>query len=153
PNCATNNPGLQKTCKNCGAPQPENVQFHAPTGQQELLKDEKKIAQAQKGADFHCPYCGTRNPADATTCSQCGGDLTGAAQRVSGMVVGATPNQAQGNVAPVSAPPQAVKAPSKFRIWMLLPVVALLIGCCVVAGYLVFHTEAVSAKVQNVSWQ
>ena len=153
PNCGTQNPGLQKTCKSCGSPQPENVQFHAPA-QQELLTDAQKIAQAEKGADFHCPYCNTRNPADATVCSQCGGDLTGAAQRASGMVVGETPNPIQGSAVPAAAPPQLVKK-SNSRIWMLLLPVAglLLMACCVLVGYLVFHTEAVSGKVQSVSWQ
>ncbi|HEX2622616.1 MAG TPA: zinc ribbon domain-containing protein [Phototrophicaceae bacterium] len=153
PNCATNNPGLQKTCKNCGSPQPENVQFHAATAQPELLKDEQKIAQAQKGADFHCPYCGTRNPADATTCSQCGGDLTGAKQRASGMVVGAPPNPAQGSAVAASKIPQPVKAMPKFPLWILLPIGALLMICCVAAGFLIFHTDAVKGTVQSVSWQ
>ena len=152
PNCATNNPGLQKTCKNCGSPQPENVQFHAPSGPQELLKDEKKIVQAEKGADFHCPYCGTRNPADATVCSQCGGDLTGAAKRLSGQDVGSTATPAAGSAVPVMKPPQAAKAPSKW-LWLLLPAAALMMVCCVVAGFLIFHTEAVTGTVQSVSWQ
>jgi predicted nucleic acid-binding Zn ribbon protein len=153
PNCNTNNPGFQKTCKSCGSPQPENVQFHAAE-KQELLKDEQKIAQAQKGADFHCPYCNTRNPADATVCSQCGGDLTGAAQRASGMAVGATLNPAAGNAVPAAQPPQPAKKPISRIWWILLPVASvLLMACCVLVGYLVFHTESVSGSVQSVSWQ
>lgn len=148
PNCNTENPGMQKTCKNCGSPQPENVQFHAPQ-QKDVLTDEKKVAEAAKGANIHCPYCGTRNPVDATTCSQCGGDLTGGTKRVSGKVVGAT-DAAQGTPAPAAQP---TKAASFFRWWMLLPVGVLLIICCVVAGFLMFHTEAVTGTVQNVSWQ
>ena len=152
PNCNTNNPGMQKTCKSCGSPQPENVQFHAPV-QQTTLTDEKKIAQAQKGADFHCPYCNTRNPADAKVCSQCGGDLTGAAQRISGTVIGATATQATGAAVTTGAPPKLEKTPSKFRIWMLIPVAAILMVCCVIVGYLVFHTDAITGNVQSVSWQ
>ena len=30
---------------------------------------------AGAGADIHCGFCGTRNPATATVCAQCGGDL------------------------------------------------------------------------------
>src|SRR5688572_5971494 len=97
-NCGTKNPGLVKTCKTCGSPQPENVQFGVGE-QQEILTDAQKIAQAQKDADVHCPYCGTRNLADARSCSQCGGDLTGGARRVSGKVIGGTvtPVQAKQN--------------------------------------------------------
>ena len=35
------------------------------------------------------PFCGTRNPADAAVCSQCGGDLKSGEKRISGQVVGA----------------------------------------------------------------
>ena len=31
PNCSTRNKGGVKTCENCGAPQPENVQFELPS--------------------------------------------------------------------------------------------------------------------------
>ncbi len=88
PNCGTKNPGLVKTCRACGNPQPENVQFEQAQAA-DLLKDEQKIAAAQAGADVHCPYCGTRNPATATQCSQCGGDLMDGAKRTSGQVLGA----------------------------------------------------------------
>ena len=83
PNCSTRNPGPLKTCKNCGAPQPENVKF-------ERAADEKKVTDAEQlkaaaaGADIYCPFCGTRNPATATVCSQCGGDLVEGKRRESG---------------------------------------------------------------------
>lgn len=74
PNCNTRNKGSQKTCVNCGAPQPENVQFEAPA--------EKKLVSADvaeqlkgRGADIHCAFCGARNPSTAEVCSQCGADL------------------------------------------------------------------------------
>jgi hypothetical protein len=56
-----------------------------------LLDEEKEKARqaGASGADIHCPYCGTRNPASAKTCSQCGGDLVGGARRETGQVVGA----------------------------------------------------------------
>ncbi|RPH57377.1 MAG: hypothetical protein EHM81_11670 [Chloroflexi bacterium] len=88
PNCNGKNPGSAKTCQACGAPQPANVQFQQAQ-KQEALADEQKIAQAKKGADIHCPYCGTRNPVDAQTCSQCGGDLKEGVKHTSGTVVGA----------------------------------------------------------------
>ena len=74
PNCSTRNPGLKKTCENCGAPQPENVKFEQPA-EQKFISDEKDLQAAKSGADIHCGFCGTRNPATATVCSQCGGDL------------------------------------------------------------------------------
>ncbi len=88
PKCNTRNPGGQRTCTSCGAPQPKEVQFEQ-AARQELITDQAKIEEARKGADIHCPYCGTRNPADAAVCVQCGGDLKGGEKRVSGRVIGA----------------------------------------------------------------
>jgi hypothetical protein len=92
PNCKTKNPGSLKTCQACGSPQPTDVQFEASQNQ-ELIAEAEKLAAAKKGADIHCPFCGTRNPADAATCSQCNGELKGGEKRVSGQVVGAYSNQ------------------------------------------------------------
>src|SRR5512138_1531477 len=86
PNCGTRNKGGMKTCQNCGAPQPENVQFELPS-EQKFVTDEEQIKAAQAGADIHCPFCGTRNPATAKTCSQCGGDLTEGKARELGRVM------------------------------------------------------------------
>jgi hypothetical protein len=92
PNCDTRNKGGTKTCVNCGAPQPENVQFELPADQK-LVTDEADINAAKAGADIHCPFCGTRNPADAKTCSQCGGDLIEGKARESGRLMQAPPPQ------------------------------------------------------------
>ena len=74
PNCNSRNPGPKKACENCGASQPENVQFYAPA-EAKLIQDENVAKVAEAGPDIHCGFCGTRNPATATICSQCGGDL------------------------------------------------------------------------------
>jgi len=86
PNCNTRNKGGSKFCDNCGAPQPENVQFELPA-EQKFVADEDQVKAAQSGADIHCPFCGTRNPATAKACSQCGGDLTGGKVREAGRVM------------------------------------------------------------------
>ena len=74
PNCNSRNPGPKKSCESCGAPQPENVQFYAPA-EAKLIQDANVAKVAKAGADIHCGFCGTRNPATATVCLQCGGDL------------------------------------------------------------------------------
>jgi ribosomal protein L40E len=81
-----------KTCENCGAPQPENVHFELPSDRQ-FVKNEKEIQAAQAGADIHCGFCGTRNPATAETCSQCGGDLKEGKVREAGKVMQSPPAQ------------------------------------------------------------
>jgi ribosomal protein L40E len=88
PNCNGVNPGSVRLCGNCGAPQPQNVKFYQGS-RQELVKDKAKIASAEAGADIHCPYCGTRNPAGTKICRQCGGNLEEGIKRESGRVIGA----------------------------------------------------------------
>lgn len=100
-NCGTRNPGPQKKCTGCGAPQPENVQFEQ-AAEEKLITDQAEIARAEAGPDIHCPYCGVRNPGNASKCSQCGGDLAGGNLRASGRVLGAHR----------SAPAQPVQCPS-----------------------------------------
>jgi ribosomal protein L40E len=92
PNCDTRNKGSAETCVNCGAPQPENVQFELPA-EQKFVTEEESMRAAQAGADIHCPFCGTRNPANARTCSQCGGDLLEGKARESGRLMQAPPPQ------------------------------------------------------------
>jgi membrane protease subunit (stomatin/prohibitin family) len=92
PNCNTRNKGSSKTCENCGAPQPENVQFELGANQK-LVTDSEKIKSAQAGADIHCAYCGTRNSATAETCIQCGADLKEGKAREAGRIMQAPPAQ------------------------------------------------------------
>lgn len=88
PKCGIRNPGSRSTCNGCGAPQPDHVEFHTPASAQ-IIEDEERLARATAGPDMHCPYCNARNLADATLCPQCGGDLTDAAVRNRGQVLGA----------------------------------------------------------------
>jgi hypothetical protein len=87
-NCGTRNPGSNQFCNACGAPQPEGVDFEQAV-EQELITDKEKLAHAKAGPDKHCPYCNARNRGDAEFCGACGGDLSDAAVRESGQIVGA----------------------------------------------------------------
>jgi ribosomal protein L40E len=88
PNCDSRNPGPAKSCSNCGAAQPEDVEFEQPA-QEELVADEKEVARAKAGPDVHCAFCGARNPAEVESCTQCGADLREAEARAHGEVLGA----------------------------------------------------------------
>lgn len=83
PSCGNQNLGSHAYCMSCGSPQPKNVDFHQSSKQQ-LLTDAEKIRRAKAGADIHCGFCGTRNPAGAAACSQCGADLNQGAKRSTG---------------------------------------------------------------------
>lgn len=180
PNCNTINPGPVTLCGGCGAPQPEDVQFE-PAESQQLITDEEKIAQAEAGADIHCPYCGARNAASVEVCYQCGGDLVEGIRRESGRVVGAyksgpvgtvtCPNCEQENpgngkfclfcggslaeekVGKETRVEETEKPQSNMRNWIIIGIVAVLILACGV--YLIFanRTKPTIGIVENVSWE
>lgn len=94
PNCHSANKGSQKVCASCGAPQPEDVKFQRAANEK-IITDEKVVSAASAGADIHCGFCGTRNPATATSCSQCGADLKEGKARQAGQVLQAAPESAK----------------------------------------------------------
>jgi ribosomal protein L40E len=180
PNCDGINLGREETCSSCGAPQPENVEFKQYT-RQELLKDEKLITRAKAGADIHCAYCGTRNPATAEACSQCGSDISEGAKREAGRVVGAFETGPEGEVAcpscgslnPTSAlmcancggtmrvgdtefdeEKPAEQGKPRRRIPVVFIVIAVLL-CVSVVVFMILsgRTTAVSGVVQGVQWE
>jgi rRNA maturation endonuclease Nob1 len=111
-NCGTRNAGPNEFCNACGAPQPEDVEFEQPL-EQKLITDEAKLARAKAGPDKHCPYCNARNAGDAKFCGACGGDLSEAAVRESGRVVGA---HREGPVADVNCPACGTANPANNKI-------------------------------------
>lgn len=179
PNCSGENFGSASFCAACGGPQPEGVDFHqAPHGQ--LITDEEKLKRAKAGADIHCGFCGTRNPASAKACSQCGADLSEGAQRASaGRVVGAFK---QGEAEPVTCPScgtvndghllecescgsalprgkqqaQAeaakVASPAGNRNLILIGG-ALVLAACALIYFLFIRTTELEGEVSGVSWE
>ncbi len=181
PKCNTRNPGPEKTCQGCGAPQPENVKFEQvesqPVSQDESLK---KIVEA--GPDIHCPYCGARNPGNAEICVQCGGDLKAGARREAGQVIGAYQPKAVQQIscprcgtqnpetnlkcANCGAPltrPQAAPAPAAAPAtpvkpsWIIIALSVLALLClCGVGGWFLsaaLRSEDTTGVVQDVAWQ
>jgi ribosomal protein L40E len=94
PFCGGRNPGRVKVCGNCGAAQPKDVQFQQ-AAQNVIVTDAEALESIKVGPDIHCPFCGTRNPGNAATCSRCGGDLTDAEKREAGQVLGAAEDKAE----------------------------------------------------------
>ena len=151
--CETQNPGPIKTCTACGAPQPEDVEFTRVDEETfNFIKNEAIIRMAQSGPDIHCPFCGTRNPNTAETCSNCGGDLSmGGKARETGEVVQTTSEKEQ-TPPPPPAPPQE-KTPSKNKgIFVAIAIIAIL-ACLIGAIMLLTNTDDINAKVTNRSWE
>ncbi len=181
PQCESRNRGTSKKCTSCGAAQPEDLQFHQ-AAQETLISDEAEIARAKAGPDIHCGYCGTRNPAGAKTCRQCGGDLTAGEARQAGRVVGAHRAAPAGEatcphcgatnpatalecsqcggamkpVAPARPAPAAAQPARKLSPMAIVGIaMAVLVGLvlCVLLITSLSSTEAVNATVQSVQWQ
>lgn len=179
-NCGTRNPGTRKTCANCGAAMGVQDKFDLPVAP-ELVKDKPTLAQAANAPDVTCPYCGTRNAADAKTCKQCGGDLTGAEARFKGGVLGAFDTSPQAQVkcpncgtlnppnalqcsncgaalkrpAPAPQPAPAAAPPRQPLNPVLIgaAVVALLVVCGAAAYFLFGRTSDATGTVAAVNWQ
>ena len=182
PNCEGINPGPEKACGQCGAPQPEDVEFQQAE-RQELLEDEQVKERVAAGPDIHCPYCGARNPGNAATCSQCGGDIGEGARRQSGQVLGAfqtgptkqvpcphcgaeNPDTAAqcaqcggsmhvDKTAPTPETAADTPAPAAKKFPVALAVI-LVVCCCVAAAILIFlsmRTEETTGVVDQVYWE
>jgi predicted nucleic acid-binding Zn ribbon protein len=108
PACGNRNMGTTKTCASCGAAMPEDADFALPTAQQ-VDTSAETAAQVASGPDVLCPYCGARNRGDAQECVQCGGDLSDAARRKTGAVVGAL---ATGPASEIACPHCGAKNPA-----------------------------------------
>ena len=169
--CGNKNTGTRKTCEQCGAPMDEKSQFEVPE-KVEIIRDEAKLHSAESGPpDIHCPYCGTRNPGDATTCKQCAGDLTEGKARETGQVLGAAPGAApptprRGKTKGVPASrrrarprvttpsPGATPAKRRSRVPILpLAILALVLICLVGFFFMAaVRTSDVQAVVQDINW-
>ena len=100
PTCHTRNAGAAKTCVQCGAPLPDDVEYKQ-AAEEKLITDESKIAAAKAGPDIYCGYCGAPNVATAKICKQCGADLAEGKARESGKVIGGL---RQEKAAPINCP-------------------------------------------------
>lgn len=180
-NCGTRNPGTNKYCKTCGAPMGAQGKFDLPA-QQELIKDADTLKTAQAGPDIICPFCGTRNAGNATSCKQCGGDLKGAKARAAGGVLGVFDDKPQADIkcpncgtmnpasaekcsncgaalkhpAPAAKPTgtaQTLTRPTGTSPLVIGGVIAVLILCAVGAYFLFFRTASSTGTVSGVTWQ
>ncbi len=173
PNCDSRNPGPAKFCTGCGAPQPKDVQFEQPV-EAALITDEAEIARAKAGPDVHCPYCEGRNAAKAKFCGSCGGDLSEAAVRKHGKMLGARKKDAKPIVCAacgaenkasatrceqcgsrLAKPKEAAKPAKRPKGSPILLIVLGVIGCVAASVflYLLLSTSNVSAEVTALHWE
>lgn len=183
PNCENYNPGPEETCLSCGAPQPDNVEFVAPS-ERKFVSDEKKLERAKAGADIYCAFCETRNPATAKTCIQCGADLTEGRQRKAGgevkqrvaatmihcpscdaenlstnsncVACGASLQKESVQVAPPSAEKdaaQSAEGKKKALKWVIGAALFLLLCCVSIWFFFLSPSKEVRGTVSDIRWE
>lgn len=179
PSCGVKNLGVERICKGCGQPQPDDVAFEL-SQQERLLSEEELSSLPSQGPDIHCPYCGARNRADAKYCTQCAGDLTQGASRQAGAVIGSfqqdrtlsqiicqnckTANpETSATCSTCGAPLMKVMpaAPAKQPAKKINPIVLILlvlfgVGLCVLFGIFLFNsfkTTSTQGTVNAVYWE
>jgi len=175
PACQARNPGPEQSCLSCGAPQPDDVEFVLPA-EEEVVTDEDALKRARAGADIYCAFCETRNPATATTCQQCGADLSEGTRRKAGGEMRPraaekkilcphceAENNASNRVcvecgAPLvkKKPIRAAQAETKSepkRNWILFALLAIILLCIAGAIFLFAPSETVTGQVDQVRWQ
>jgi len=65
--------GPETICPNCGTSRPTGVRFYLPSDA-EIIKKEKQLQEAKKGADWACSFCGSHNKISDFRCQNCGND-------------------------------------------------------------------------------
>jgi ribosomal protein L40E len=176
--CGARNPGTQKSCSGCGAVISDKDQFQTPA-QQEFIKDAAELANAGRGPDVHCKYCGAGNPVSAEVCGNCGSKLDEGRARAAGADLG---HLQTGPVPEISCPFCKAMNPASARTCRScnahLPLVQMpppaaqakstgssagKIGCAIAAllglvavvfvGVKCFSTKDAFAVVQSVAWE
>ena len=122
-----------------------------------FIKDEALIRMARSGPDKHCPYCGTRNVAEALTCVQCGGDLTvGATSRPSGEVIEPYPVEGiQGKTQP-NTEQQSMASRSPMPRGVSIIMILVLLAICAFGIFLLtsmLRTDVINATVASTQWE
>lgn len=157
PSCKSQNPGPIKSCTNCGAPQPPDIEFQLVEEDKfNFIKDEALLREIKAGPNIHCPYCGTRNPATNQLCQQCGGDLSmGGEAREAGQrvkTISGSESEAESRPLPAAAA-QRTKIPSR-RLWIFGIIGALALALFLFLVFTLFiKTDDVVGTVTGVQWE
>jgi predicted nucleic acid-binding Zn ribbon protein len=131
--------GPQRQCPQCGRPRDNGVQFYTTDDAPEV-NDPALLQRARAGADWHCPFCDTDNPAGQQACLSCGATDPSARQRQQ-RVIPAAPT-----AVPSSKP---VRKGGKGGLLIALGVLALVV---LGAWLLFFRTKPHTVVIERSTW-
>ncbi len=137
--------GPQRECAQCGRPRDDNVEFYTTDDAPEI-DDVDLLQRAEAGADWHCPFCDTDNPAGTTSCQSCGGSDPSAKSREVKFI---PDDPADAEPSPPPPRPEPAKKKGGMGLFVLLGVLAL-IGVGV--WFLFFRTSELQVTVQKATW-
>ena len=178
PNCGGRNSGREKICANCGAAQPQDVEFEQ-AAEERIIEDATVIESAKIGPDIHCAFCGTRNRGDAKQCSQCGADLAEGTARDSGDVIGAHKDEPAPEIKcdycgtmnpgtahncqncganlhlekPKTAAPKQESRRGGPSTAILIAIGVIIVAACIGLFIFLNQTDDVQARVSDLSWE
>lgn len=131
--------GPKRQCPSCGRPRDDEVSFYTDDDAPEI-DDPALLQRAEAGADWHCPFCDTDNPADSSVCASCGGSDPNAKQRQERLIL-----------EPSTQPTPAAVAPRKRKgRW---PLLLLLLGVAVALWFLFFRSSPQRVEVSQATWR
>lgn len=142
--------GPQRQCPQCGRPRDDGVQFYTTDDAPEI-DDPSLLQHARAGADWHCPFCDTDNPAGQLSCLSCGGSDPSAKKREQRIILDEP-------ASPVSSPsPQRAAVPGaanskksgKGGLFIILAVLAL-VGLGI--WFLFLRTKPLTVTVEKATW-
>jgi hypothetical protein len=153
---AKGNLGRHKSCPNCGRSRPAGTKFYL-TDEDAVVKEEALLAEAAKGPDWVCAFCGTSNSIERDTCRACGAprEADSHQQVVKDYGVGEAPTTGDMTVEePARARKEAAPGNRNKIIIGLLAVAAFFVLCIgLVAAFFIFGGREEGATVSGFEWE
>jgi hypothetical protein len=150
------NLGRHKSCKKCGRSRPAGVKFYL-ADEASIVEEEALLAEAGKGPDWVCAFCGTSNAVERETCQACGAgrEADSHQQAVTDYAPGEAPTT--GDMTVEERPPAKVAAKpaaSNRNLIILIGLAAFVVLCMGLAvAFLVFGGREERATVSGFEWQ
>ena len=114
--------GPQRQCPGCGRPRDADVEFYTKDDAPEI-DDPQLLQRAEAGADWHCPFCDTDNPAGQVQCLSCGGSDPNAKHREEKIILDADQPASAESMSPEDRTPKKAKSKAGLLIFLSILVV------------------------------
>jgi hypothetical protein len=151
---AKGNLGRHKSCRNCGRSRPAGTKFYLPN-EEAVVDDQALLAEAAKGPDWVCSFCGTSNGIERDTCRACGAprEADSHQQAVTDYGVGQAPTTGDMTVGEATPARKEATPAAGNRTKIVLIGVAAFVVLCIGLAFVIFRGRAAGASVSGFEWQ